>query len=78
MPGSEWSGHDNFLNLDHFSEDNNFLVAYSALPYRELQTDGLWIELLSKAMQMKIKFLSDIGNTLRELYSSIPFFESTV
>ena len=80
MPGSEWSGHNNFLNLDHFSEDDNFLVAYSALPYRELQTGGLWIELLSKAMQNEDNnvniILSDISHTLRELYSFIPLFEA--
>jgi len=80
MPGSEWSADDNFLNLDHFSEDNHFIVAYSALPYRELQSGSLWIELLSKAIQnedIDIKIiLSDVNSTLRELYSSIPLFEA--
>ena len=80
ISGSEWSGHGNFLHLDNFSEGDNFLVAYLALPYRELQSGSLWIELLSKSFQNEnndIKImLSDVSSTLRELYSSISLFET--
>ena len=78
----EWFDLENFLHLDHLTEDDNFLFACSVLPYRELQSGSLWIELLSEAFINKdndIKIiLSDVSSTLRELYSSIPLFEARV
>jgi len=78
IAGSEWSGHDKLLNPDHYSQDDNFLVAYSILPYGDLHSSSVWIELLSEAIQKEdndVAFiLDDVNSKLKELYSSLTSF----
>jgi len=79
---SKWSGCDKLLNLDHYSEDDNFLVAYSMLPFKNLHFSNTWIELLSEAIQTQNNdialILYGVNNKLKEPQTSfeIPQFDN--
>ena len=79
MLESDWLGPAKFLNPDLFPKRDNVLVASVMLPYRELQSGSLWVELLCEAIQKQdnhITFiLNAVSNSLRELYSSLSLFE---
>ena len=64
---------------DYEPRGDNILVAWSTLPYEELQSGSLWIEILASKILTQNKdvttLLNDVNNRLKELYSSLPSFE---
>ena len=59
---------------------DNILVACSILPYKELHSGSLWIELLTDKICTQSKdvtmLLNDVNNRMKKLYSSLPSFEA--
>ena len=59
---------------------DNILVACSILPYKELHSGSLWIELLTDKIRTESKdvtmLLNDVNNRMKKLYSSLPSFEA--
>ena len=64
---------------DFFPKKDNTLVACSILPFKELKSGSLWVELLAEKILTQSKditiLLSDVNNRMNELYSSLRLFE---
>jgi len=72
------SSHDKTLTLDDYTKDDNLFVVQSKLSYdQELPASGVWIELLSKAIQNDedkdiALIINNVSNRLKELQLSQP------